>query len=150
MLEKIVIKKNIFITFVQITLFLPMVFLIPFLILLIPQFPFILFAPLPICVGLSFIGYIGINDLIRFKNKKVVIDRTGISIFNLTSKTIYWDEINDIKLEHIGDNYFLHIKKSNSKIIDVLISDTQLKYSVKEIYSLTLEYWVTYNNQDCI
>ena len=127
-----------------------MVFLIPFLILLAPKFPFILFAPLPICLGLTSIGYVGINDLIRFKNKKIVIDRTGISIFNLTSKTIYWDEIDDIKLEHIADNYFLNIKKSDSKIIEILISDTQLKYSVKEIYSLTLEYWITYNNQNRI
>jgi hypothetical protein len=138
---QIVIKKNIFITLVQLILFIPALFTIPFLILLIPQFIFILFAPLPLTIMLAYLGYVAIIDLIKFKNKRLLIELSGITVFNRKKTTISWKEIKDIQLKNISDNYFLEITKNNQKKFSILISDTQLKYSVEEIYTWALSKW---------
>lgn len=90
-------------------------------------------------------GLLAINKLIRFGNKKLIINSIGITWCEWKIHTLLWSEITDINLKNVFNQEFLVIIPNNKKKIEINFNDIQLNKSNEDIYNFILERWYDAN-----
>ncbi len=139
--ETLVVKNNIIVLFVPIMLFFPFLFTSFFMILLVFKAPWILLAPLPICLMITALGLQNLLNLFRFGLKKMIINSEHLIYFQWKVKKISWEEIDDIQLKNVFQQEYLYLILKKGKPIEIHLNGTQLNISSELIYEKAVENW---------
>lgn len=142
--DAIIIKQNLITILVPCLLFIPAIFTL-FIILLgivtnsLPIFAY--WVAFMIFVFLFLPGLITINKLMRFGNKKLVINSQGITWCNWKVQTLLWQEISDITFKNFLQQDYLVMIPVHGEKIELNFNDIQLNQSNEEVYHMILEKW---------
>lgn len=140
-----VIKKQLSTILAPIIWFVPMIFILPFLLIYTVESSWAAIVPSLVCFMLMMAGGTNLNCLIRFGTKLLVIDSNEIKFCLWKVKKIAWTDIKDIRLETMVLSHFLLIQ-TNSREMTVNLDVKQSGISNQEIYSYALEMWVEAND----
>jgi hypothetical protein len=86
-------------------------------------------------------GMLALNKLIRFGNKKLIINSKGISWCEWKIHSLNWSEIGDISMKNVAHLEFLVIIPKKGKKIEINFNDIQLNKSNEDIYNYIIENW---------
>lgn len=139
--ETLVVKNNIIVLLVPIMLFFPFIFTSFFMILLAFEQPWVLLAPLPICLMITALGLLNLLNLFRSGLKKMVINSEHLIYFQWKVKKFSWEEIDDIQLKNVFQQEYLRLIPKKGKPIDIHLNGTQLNISSECIYEAAVEQW---------
>lgn len=140
-----IIKKNLITMAVPMIWFIPIAFLLPFLLIYTFQSSWLAIVPSAICLLLALVGAVNIIQFLRFRNKLMIIGPKDVTLCSWRSKKLAWIDITDIRLETIFLTEYIVIRtKSRKMTINMEIK--QLGTSSQDIYSYMLERWVAANN----
>lgn len=146
--KKIVVKQNLITILVPCMLLFPAIFTMLVLILGLatndlPIFGYwVLFM---LVFFLFFPGVLALNKLIKFGNKKLIIDSKGISWCQWNVHSITWTDIVDISLKNAFNIEYLVIVSKEGKSIEINFNDIQLNKSNEDIYNTIIEKWYQAN-----
>lgn len=142
-----IVKKNFISMAVPMLWFVPMVFLLPFLLVYTFQSSWAAIVPVLVCLLLAAVGSINIVQFIRFRNKLMVIGPNDVTFCLWRLKKIAWTDIKDIRLETILVSEYIVIQTNLCKMT-ISLDNKQLGISSDEIYSYMLEKWVAANQEE--
>ncbi|WP_339099732.1 hypothetical protein [Candidatus Enterococcus lemimoniae] len=142
--KEIIVKQNL------ITIIVPCMLLFPAILtglvlifgLITDELPIFGYWVLFMLILFMFIpGMLALNKLIKFGNKKLIIDSKGISWCEWKIHSLNWSDIGDINMRNIVHLEFLVIIPKEGKKMEINFNDIQLNKSNEDIYNTIIEKW---------